>query len=144
MAANDFINFPGTGTRQIQSVDSGTQLTLTAVVTLATGAVVNLIPRNIQVNLVPTAGTIVMQANANAADFLDVMNLVPTAGSFNIVPINPAQDRISRIPTSGTVLLAPTTGTVRKFFSIKYSGAGNTAAGLTATSGPNAGTNQNP
>jgi len=146
LAVNDFVRFPGSGeVRQITALTPGVSITVAALaVAPAAGLTVNLVPRNIQVNLVPTAGTIVMQANANAADFLDVMNLVPTAGSFNIVPINPAQDRISRIPTSGTVLLAPTTGTVRKFFSIKYSGAGNTSAGLTATSGPNAGTNQNP
>lgn len=146
LATGNLVRFPATGEVSAITVNSGTQITLGTALAAApaAGVVVNLVPRSLQVNLVPTAGTIVMQNNGNNTDFIDVMNLVPTAGSFNIVPVNPAQDRISRIPTSGTVLLAPTTGTVRKFFSIKYSGSGNAVAGLTATSGPNAGTNQNP
>ncbi len=68
------------------------------------------------------------------------LNLVPTSGNFTLVPINPAQDLISQIPTSGSIFLAPKSGVLSKYLSIKYSGTNNQAAAdYTQNTAPNAG-----
>jgi hypothetical protein len=141
-AVGDKVRFGTSGTiATIQSITSP-QIVFTGAVAPTVGEAVNLVPgtsATLQVNLVPTAGTIVMQGDGVATNFIDTLNLVPTTGSFTLVPFDPTQDLITQIPTSGKVWLAPNTGNVKKFLSIKYSGSGNTTAGLTATTGPTAG-----
>ncbi len=134
------VRFSATGeTGEIQSLTNNS-VTLTApLAVVPTSGTMTLVPRNIQANLVPETGTVVLQGNANPTDFIDVMNLVPNSSSFTLVPVNPLQDFMSRIPTTGTLLLAPATGTVKKFRSIKYDGSGNATTDLSATSAPTPG-----
>jgi hypothetical protein len=134
------VRFSSTGETGIIQSLTNNSVTLTApLAVIPTSGTMTLVPRNIQANFVPETGTVVLQGNGNALDFIDVMNLVPDSSQFTLVPVNPLEDFMSRIPTTGTILLAPSTGTVKKFRSIKYDGSGNNTTDLSIGSAPTAG-----
>lgn len=66
------------------------------------------------------------------------INLVPAEGGiFTLVPQDGArQARISRIPTSGSIYLAPRAGFLRKYLSIKLTGDNLAVGGYTTTTAP--------
>lgn len=137
-AVGNKVRFSATGQVATITAISGNNVTIDMVPTMTTGTM-TLVPQGIAVNLVPTAGTIVMQGNSNSADYIDTLNLVPTGSAFTLVPVNPLEDVLSRIPTSGSVWLAPASGTLRQFRSIKYTGSGNSSANFNTTSAPTLG-----
>jgi len=157
-AAGDKIRFAGGGNggaiATIQSV-TPTSITFTGNVNnIALGETLNLDVNGVALNYVPISGTIVMQGNASNTDFVDTLHLVPTSGSFTLVPFDTTASTpstqstnnddtdgvLSRVPTSGTILVAPKSGTISKYFSIKYDGSGNATTDFTATSAPTGGT----
>ena len=75
------------------------------------------------VNLVPATGDILPVGSVASPIRL---NLVPKSGSFTMVPNGTLYDNvISRIPTSGSIFLAPQTGILRKYLSIQTNGTNN-------------------
>lgn len=103
----------------------------------ATGATVKaLLITGDSLNLAPLNGDLVPVGGGAPYN----LNLVPTSGNFTLVPVNPLQDLISQIPTSGSVFLAPKSGVLNKYLSIKYNGTNNqTAADYKKDTAPNAG-----
>jgi len=160
--ANQRIRFTATNqVAQIQSI-AGNVLTLTAPLaqTVATGAavvgllndtngVIRLVPTTASSGVIrprspePRTGNCALAAADPIADIDYCINLVPKAGQFTLLPYDNAgnlQARISRIPTSGSIYLAPRNGVLRKFHSIKLTGDNLGPAGYTANSAPTPGT----
>ncbi len=146
MSAGDFVKFSNNDIREIASVNAGgPSITLTAGISadLAAGATLNRLIDAGTVNLVPVAATsnvfLPVGQVANAAGAFEI-NLVPQSGNFTLVPQNALQDRISRIPSTGSIFLAPRSGFLRKYLSIMATGANNQSAGdYTITNAPTKG-----
>lgn len=80
------------------------------------------LPDGGDVNLAPSSGSFVPRGDAGNTLANEVqLNLVPTSGSFTLVPDDAPTAQVSRIPNSGNVFLAPSgLSTANRLFMRKY------------------------
>lgn len=127
-SVNQWVKFSSTGEiRQIANI-AGNQITLTAPLAAAinTGNINRLLDGE-AANFVPVAGLMAPQGDLLPAVGVNdySLNLVPKSGQFSLVPINTTPALISRVPISGSIFFAPSSGTLRKYLSIGYNTDGN-------------------
>ncbi|MBF2054379.1 MAG: putative Ig domain-containing protein [Candidatus Sericytochromatia bacterium] len=140
-ANGDWLHFAGDNIRQITGI-AGNQVTLNAALPAipADNSEVRVLLNGGELNRVPTIGNLTpVGVGGDGAAVPYNINLVPTAGTFTLVPYDDAgarQARISRIPTSGSIYLAPRAGFLRKYLSIKLTGDNLAVGGYTTTTAP--------
>ena len=120
----DYIKLPNNDIREITNV-AGNVITVNPNLSaaVAVGGIVQRLVDSGGVNLVPATGDILPVGSVASPIRL---NLVPKSGSFTMVPNGTLYDNvISRIPTSGSIFLAPQTGILRKYLSIQTNGTNN-------------------
>lgn len=141
LAVNDWLHFTGDNIRQITAI-AGNQVTLNVALPAipADNSLVQVVLNSGAMNRVPTTGNLTpvgVGADGTAVPYN--INLVPTTGTFSLVPYDDTgarQARISRIPTSGSIYLAPRAGFLRKYLSIKLTGDNLAVGGYTTTTAP--------
>lgn len=122
----DMVRFANGQIREIASVNTGTnQITLSSALptNVSSGTVSRLLEEDDELTFVPNSGTVVAVGNSDP-DFAFVLNLVPKSGQFTLVP-STDHALISRIPTSGSIFLAPSNGVLRKYQSLMFNGSAN-------------------
>lgn len=138
--SGDWVKFSNGDIRQLAGVATNVLSFSTGLSSaLNVGATVNtLLGSSDVVNYVPTSDLLPVGHSTASMEY--GLNLVPISGTFTLVPIDNPVARISRIPNSGYLYLAPQTGVLRKYLSIKFNNNGDQdVTDYTTTSAPSKG-----